>query len=312
MITVNTLQMFQRFFTVLLFSGIVLICNAQEDQLALIRQLNAASGNDQTALKALLEDTRQPQLVQTIYTYAKDTLSKGQKGTVALIRKLEPKIRDKKQRQDLVHALVEVMWNDKTASIQALNAMKAFSRGDFDQSAKDELIAFLGKDSEGRQEAILLIGFIGTSSDIAYLKNAAQYSKLSKIEKYKLKLALVRLNDPETVSVFMDELSQRKFDDNVVINVLPDLVYTHHPEVYKKLVAELENETPLCYSANNDSPEKILCAYRIIEVLPKVITGFPVKLDKYGEIAGSYEEALAAARKWAAANTSFTIQPDNF
>ena len=84
----------------------------------------------------------------------------------------------------------------------------------------------------------------------------------------------------------------------MVLNTVTDLIYTRNKKIYDLLVKEITNEAKNCQSANNDSGEMSLCAFRIMEQLAGKVIGFPVQVDQTGEIVGDYTEALTQARKW--------------
>ena len=269
---------------------------------------------DAASLDLLTANGKPKEVAAAIYASAIDTTISDHKGTVQLIRLLERKTTDPASRESYVVSLTEILWRS-SASVGAssLKLMEQFERKSFSQSVKDDLMTYISEKSENRSEAILLLGFIGNQNDISFLKNLEHYASISKKDKYKVKLALVRLNDAVTTEEYLAELGSRRINDELVTNVLSDLIYTHNQEVYKVLLAELNNQTPACLSANNDSDEHILCAYRILEQLSPEIREFPVAVDKSGELAGDYEKALITAREWYVINAaSFTINADHF
>ncbi len=269
---------------------------------------------DTESLKVLSGHPNPKEVAAAIYASAIDTTITDHKGTVYLIKQLERKTTDPVVRESYVRSLTEILFRpSSTVAASALKVMQQFDRANFSQSAKEDLMTYISEQKDNRGEAILLLGFVGNPNDVSFLKNLEHYTSISKKDKYKVKLALVRLNDRTAVEEFMTELSARTVNDNLVTDLLPDLIYTHHPAVYTYLLNELYNELPACLSANNDSEDRVLCSYRIMEQIAEEIIDFPVKLDPSGELSGDYEEALNTARKWYQANRkSFTINPDNY
>ena len=253
-------------------------------------------------------------MAAAIYASTLDTTITDHKATVQLIKQLERKTTDPVIRESYVRSLTEILFRpSSTVAASALKVMQQFDRGNFSQSVKEDLLTYISEKKENRGEAILLLGFVGSQNDISFLKNLEHYTSISKKDKYKVKLALVRLGDPVAVEEFMKELSERTINDELVTDLLPDLIYTHHQAVYTFLLDELYNELPACLSANNDSQDRILCSYRIMEQIAEEVRDFPVKLDPSGELSGDYQEALNTARKWYQANRkNFTINTDNY
>lgn len=269
---------------------------------------------DAASLESLRNHANPKEVAAAIYATTLDTLLTEHHATVQLIKVLARKVTDPACRESYVHALIEILWRSKAATgAFALQVMQQFERKSFSQQAKDDLMTYISERKENKGEAILLLGFIGNGNDVNFLKGLAHYTTVAKKDKYRIRLALVRLNDMAAIQEYVAELKQKKMDDALVSNVLPDLVYTHNPAVYKILLAELNNNVPACMSANNDSAEEILCAYRILEQIAPEILDFPVTVDRSGELNGDYEQALQMARAWYAQHTdSFSINPDHF
>ena len=73
-------------------------------------------------------------------------------------------------------------------------------------------------------------------------------------------------------------------------------------------VGILQDDDCKSASGNPDVDAKILCGYRIMELLAPVIKGYPYKSSASGMIGASiYEEALSVVRKWFADNTEYEI-----
>ena len=268
---------------------------------------------DKETLGLISAHPNKKETAEAILALSLDTNITDHKGTVQLLKYLGRANKDAVIRQTYVRSLSEIMWRSPLTAGSVFKVMQQFDRKDFTQEVKDDLMTYIAERKDSRGEAILLLGFIGSRNDIDFLKNLEHYASIGKKDKYKVMLALVRLNDPATVEEFLGELRQKRVNDELVSNLLPDLIYTHNPEVYRFLLAELHNETPACLSANNDSEEQILCAYRILEQIAAEIRDFPVTTDGSGELAGDYPAALSKARQWYSSNgESFSINADHF
>lgn len=278
-----------------------------------VTSYSESKGKDVQALQSLQAHPPK-EVAAAIWQYVNDSTRNEFEYTVYLIRTLEKKHTDKDARNSYVRSLMECALKQRNELTKlSLNTMKAFEQTCFDAGVIDDLRLIISQRSTGRCEAIQLLGFTGTSNDVDFLNGLGKYTVLSKQEKYYVQLALVRLGDATATETLILGLRDKTINDDVVTNLLPDLIYTHNKKVYELLLKELMNDTPACYSANNDSDEKILCAYRILEQISDKIAGFPVKTTKHCEIEGDYKEALVVARKWVLdGNTAFSIDNTNF
>lgn len=259
----------------------------------------SGKGKDQQAFNALMKHNPSMDIVKAIGVYVNDTNNTTFEYAVFLAKKVEKRVTDKQGRTLLVRSLTDcALKQDPQTSKSALRAMTVFDKNCFTDAVKDDIRLIIAQRNSGRQEAMLLLGYLGESGDISYLKGLGKYSKLSKQDKYYQQLALARLNDGEAVQELCAKIQEKTFNDELVLNTLPDLIYTRNKKIYDLLINELTNESKNCQSANNDSNEMILCAFRIMEQLAGKVIGFPVQVDQTGEIVGDYTEALKQARQW--------------
>ncbi len=259
----------------------------------------SGKGKDQQAFNSLMHHNPTVDVVKAISVYVNDTNNTTFEYAVFLIKKVEKRVTDKPGRISLMRSLMDcALKQDPQLSKSALRTMTVFDKSCFTEDVKDDIRLIVAQRNNGRQEAILLLGYLGESGDISYLKGLGKYSNLSKQDKYYQQLALARLNDGEAVQALCDKIQNKKLNDEIVLNTVPDLIYTRNKKIYDLLIKEITNEAKNCQSANNDSNEMIFCAFRIMEQLAGKIVGFPVQVDKTGEIVGDYTEALTQARKW--------------
>lgn len=256
-------------------------------------------GKDQKAFTSLMQHNPSADVVKEVAAYVKDTNNTTFEYAVFLVKKIEKRVTDKQARTSLVRSLLDcALKQDAQLSKSALRAMTVFEKTCFTDGIKEDIRLIAAHYPSGRQEAMLLLGYVGESGDISYLNGLGRYTSLSKQDKYYRQLALARLNDGDAVQELCAQIKEKKLNDEVVMNIVPDLIYTRNKKIFDLLVQEILNDTPNCLSANNDSQQLILCAYRIMEQLSGKIVGFPVQTDRSGEIAGDYAAALEQARKW--------------
>lgn len=264
-----------------------------------VKSYVGGKGKDEKAFASLMQYNPSADVVKELAVYVKDTNNTTFEYAVFLVKKIEKRVTDKQARILLVRTLLDcALKQEASLSKSALRTMTLFEKTCFTDGIKEDIRLIAAHDPSGRQDAILLLGYAGESGDISYLNGLGKYTALSKQDKYYRQLALARLNDGEAVQELCNRVKEKKIDDDLVMNILPDLIYTRNKKIFDLLVKEILNETPNCISANNDSQEHILCAYRIMEQLAGKIVGFPVQTDRSGEINGDYAEALTRARKW--------------
>ncbi len=265
-----------------------------------VKEYIAGEGKDVQTFNAILQHNPSTDVAKAIEGYVNDTTHTTFEYAVFLIKKMEKRITDKPGRVSLINSLLACALKQKPQLCEsALRTMTLFDKSLFSEEVKESIQLIAAQYSLGRKEAILLLGYIGGSNDISFLNGLGKYTKLSKQDKYYQQLALVRLNDGEAVNAFFLRIQEGSFNDEMVINTVPDLVYTHNKRIYDLLINEIMNDARNCRSANNDSDERIICAYRIMEQLAaNRISGFPIQLDRSGEIIGDYSEALKRVRDW--------------
>ena len=288
---------------IILAFNILIWCNfsasAQEDIPTLVKSFCFSSEIKNDKLEKIQQQKDVMQVAKVIHEVALDTNFMNFENTIYLIRKFQQNsLSNAPLQESLTSSLSEIATSNKKLASSAMKAMRFFKRQDFSADTKENILQVISFNDLARIEAIEMIGFIGNTEDIFYLKGIGSFISLGKKEKYKILLALVRLGDPESINEYVNEISQRTINDQLVYSILSDMLYTRNKQVFDFLLLDTQHSNTLCYSANNDSQEKIHCAYRILEEISPFILNFPIQVDLSGSIVGDYEMALEKVRNW--------------
>jgi len=273
--------------------------SAQEDIQTLVNQFCLSTSLNEQLLEKIQQQTDVQQVASAIQRIAGDSTNTEFANTIYLIRQVQKKqTSNSKVQESLVYSLSKIATANKKQAAMALKAMRAFERKHFTSASKENILQVISFNDLARIEGIEIIGFIGNDEDIRFLKNVGQFIPLGKKEQYKVLLALVRLGDPESVDQYVQNITSRVINDQLIYSILPDIIYTRNKQVFDFLLQDTQHSIARCYSGNNDSQEKILCAYRILEEIAPYILNFPVSVDRSGALVGDYETALEKVRKW--------------
>jgi hypothetical protein len=265
----------------------------------LVNRYCDSKGADSKAYEVMLAHPNPQSVADAISVRSADTSGIDQTYCVYLIRGLTKKQTNVAVRAKYMNALSQIAFltRGKTSSL-AVNSMKYFKKNEFTTAVLENLEIIILNRPQYCSDAILMYGFAAPVTKSSFLKQAQQFQKYSKTDQRNVSLALVRMGDQEEVKLFLDELNTKPINDIFVQALLTDLTYTRNSKVFTILLNALANDVPACSSANNDSDEKILCAYRILEQIAPYINSFPIAINKYNEIEGDYPTALATAKLW--------------
>lgn len=269
---------------------------------------------DQTLLSKLIQEPKQNEVYAALSTYVSDSLNKNRVGAIQLIKNVEKKVKDpifRKEQLAVLFIALEKMPLKETK--ECINLMCKYEKAAFTTDQIDLIRDYLALPKIERKEAVLLLGFIGRTDDADYLNAMATLYPLRKEELYYVQLAQVRLKNAKATEEYLTKFKAMSIDDNFVTNLLKDAVYTRNMDLIQSLLLSCLSGELNCYSANNDATAKIPCAYRILEALAPIIQGFPVKIDRTGEIVGDPQAELEKAKAWIQAHQNdFILIDTNF
>ena len=198
---------------------------------------------------------------------------------------------------------------DKNSGIagQNIQYLQHFRYTDFDRKAKKEIAALLTRKRMAHyKEMVLLAGFVGTGKETLYAKYLDP--KTPEVLKWHLAQALARMGEKEQARYCLEQIKKQPVNNETVSYLIPVAIYTRQKEAINYCVEILGLDKELCHSPNPDSPGRILCGYRVMELLAPVIEKFPIKVDATGSITGiEYEKALETARDWFKQNEDYKL-----
>jgi hypothetical protein len=128
-----------------------------------------------------------------------------------------------------------------------------------------------------------------------------------------INLALARMGEKASLDYCFGKIKSQPLSDKVVTWLYPDLVYTRQPEAINYILSQILADSKDCNSSSPETDEKTICAFKIIEMVAPVITNFPIKVDKYGELEiDNYDEALLKIRNWVLSKPQILISNETY
>ncbi|MCT4639841.1 MAG: hypothetical protein N4A72_19235 [Bacteroidales bacterium] len=151
-----------------------------------------------------------------------------------------------------------------------------------------------------KSEIIRYFGYLGGERANRYLdKIAKEDTLLTNIDKWNIKLAKARCGDSEAANYCLTKVKRLSVNDDFIYEIVPDLIYTGNRQLIDYVADIMLSKEKSCSSANSEIDTKILCGYRIMEMLASVIVDFPVKIDDSGELdTDDYVSALKKCCNW--------------
>jgi hypothetical protein len=203
---------------------------------------------------------------------------------------------------------------DSGVSILAIKSLKSFHQTDFDKTAIDSICVLIEKYPTVYKETVELAGMLDNQLLLAKIRevfpNSRNFSKPERWASYK---ALARLGDKDALDFCIKKIAALPVNDEVIDAIYPDLIYIHKKEAFHVLIKALNSDEKLCTSNNPNAEGKILCGFRIMELLAPEIADFPVNILPSGDIdSKDYKKSLQKVRKWFIKNgNNYTIMNNN-
>jgi len=235
-----------------------------------------------------------------IKTWYNDTLKDIRSRAVTISARMGLKTQEPAFRQEAVKMLVQAC-DDKDIALagSAINYLTHFNRRDFVKDTRDSVGTLLKKQLPQFEKLIRLAGFLELKDQEQFLENLLNEKSLSTKLQWSIHLALARMGSSNSIKAILALAKGYPVDDNMVYYVFPDLVYTRQKQVYNYLLEILYNDKKSCTSPNPNYAGHILCGYRVMESLAKVVKDYPLKTSKSGDIiTDDYDKALQTTREW--------------
>lgn len=123
-------------------------------------------------------------------------------------------------------------------------------------------------------------------------------------------LAMARLGEQRDIDFVARRATSIPYEyvEDIMRLIIPELIYTRQKPCIDVCVKILQDDGCKCASGNPNVDAKILCGYRIMELLAPAVKGFPYAASATGMIeTDDYEEALRVVRKWFADNPNYEV-----
>lgn len=202
-----------------------------------------------------------------------------------------------------------------TVVTNAAQSLAEVAKIDFSEVAKKSIINSFERNVDRLDETqIKLVGYLEIEELRAPLQRIQRDREVEKDIRWASYLALSRMGDEYSINFILAQVQKIGENDDAVYNMYPDLIYTRQPKAFDYLITVLNNTKKNCSSPNPDNNVKIVCGYRVMEMLAPVIKDYPLKISASGGIdAKDYKNALETVRKWFEKRSSnYVILKENF
>jgi hypothetical protein len=253
-------------------------------------------------------------VLSQVENWLKDSVSEVRVKALKIFNNIATASDKQSVRQRVVNLLLSV-YGDQHPKVVNLsgNFLVHFTYPDYDETSKNLIRNYISQQSFGYANLLKIAGFLNLTDLSPVIKEKVYAGVLSQKDRFVAYLALARMGEGDATDYCLNSIKSAGINSNVVYDLLPDLIYTRQRKCFDYLVDILQNNEPLCESANPNTSGKILCGYRIMEFLAPVIENFPLKTSVSGDIAVSdYQLALTQTREWFKANPEYIIKTDKF
>jgi hypothetical protein len=298
--------MLQKFLTVALLVLLFLTGNYGQEKnspASVIKEYfdEAMNGKSISVSPAVLEQIPLPELIDQSkpFLYNKDPFVRYK--AIDLFNMKGALLKNSEDKKIIVTLLIEACKDsDGGNSGVASKALLLYALNDFTPQAADSLVSLLTRRHFYYERIIRIAGFLQTTKANEVLNDLhTKDTTITKKEKWAVDLALARMGNQESLEYCMGKITSVPVNDQSLAYLFPDLIYMRQPASINYMLQEVLSDEKKCRSSNPDKEEKIICAFKILELVAPVIAEFPVKLTSYGELdIENYDEALKAVREW--------------
>ncbi len=303
----------RRFFLLLIFFGFVAKLSAQQNKLENYFAQTRA-GKYPTIPTEIAKPENASNALNTLSIYLNDSTVVIRQRAASLSRYIGTQSNISSIQAKAINQLVIASKDKDNGNVgAALLYLTEFKKKDFSKSNLDTLYAIFKRKSAHLNTLIKLMGYLEIQASKNDLYNLSHDQSLGRKDRWTAMLALARMNDEQAANDVLNRVKRMPLTDAVVYEIFPDLIFTRRPEAIAFLVEAIYSDAKNCESPNSDSDERILCAYRIMEMLAPVIGKYPVKQNASGDLETTdYPAALQQVRDWFRNNKSYTILRDTF
>ena len=271
-------------------------------------------GSHAAVPQVILADTASASaLLPTLATYQDDTLAAVRSRAYNIAKRIGQRSSNPAVRQTTTAQLTRGIA-DPDAGISGNNsdALTGFRQTDFSAAAQTQLVNYLQPGTPHLDQVAMLAGFVSEESARAALQSLLT-PKVSATTRWAIRLALARTGDEVAINYVLDKLNAAPVNDALVYDIVPGLVYTRQPAIFRYLETLVMSDEPNCQSADPDSQQRIRCGYRVMEALAPALTDFPVAVDAYGELlTDDYEQSLREVRAWLRGREDYPMRINSY
>ncbi len=271
-------------------------------------------GSHAAVPQTMLADTANAAaLLPALATYQNDTLAAVRSRAYNIAKRIGQRSRNPTVRQIATAQLTRGIA-DPDAGISGNNsdALTGFRQTDFSAATRTQLVNYLQPGTPHLDQVAMLAGFVSGESAPAALQSLLT-AKVSATTRWAIRLALARTGDEVAINYVLDKLNAAPVNDALVYDIVPGLVYTRQPAIFRYLETLVMSDEPNCQSADPDSQQRIRCGYRVMEALAPALTDFPVAVDAYSELlTDDYEQSLREVRAWLRGREDYPLKTDSY
>lgn len=294
--------------------SVPLVLKAQDSKIGLDSYFNGIRDGKNTPVPpVIIGSENSNSTLNDLSVFYNDTSSDIRSAAYSITQQIGKAAEERDVRQKAVYQLIKACSDKNSGNVSmTLNFLTTYKTSDFSTQARDAVPALLYSKPPHLDKVFRLIGFLEVSSVIRNLRFYTTPGN-DQGERWAAIISLARMNDPTAIQDMMTRVQKLPVNDDVVQTIFPDLVYTRQKAAIDYLIQALKSNEKNCASANPNSDEKIVCGYRIMEMLAPAINGYPLELDASGDIkTDNYKEALATVRAWFDDNKDYEINRDTF
>lgn len=189
-----------------------------------------------------------------------------------------------------------------------LRELRLYPRTLYDSIDIQNISKSINSQFKAYKDIVLLAGYIGHPIFTETINQVFPNSRaFNKQERWATHIALARIGDESALNYCTSRSQSLALSDQVIDIIYPDLIYTHKKQAYDILVKAIYSDEKKCSSLNPNSNSRIICGYRIVELLAPKIKNFPIKVLPSGDLdVSNYQAAIEIAREW------FKINLENY
>ena len=253
-------------------------------------------------------------LVAAINELKQDTLSVKRFDYLYSISQVSASSSDKEIRQLAVDIFCRSMGANSVLTASSISHLQKIKQTDFTEASKSYLKTALDAATNNAGALAKVTAFACGNSCLQELQNALYKQDISKRDKKDIKLAQLRAGDTSNEQRLLQSAKEQVLNDNFVYNLIEDLTYTRNKAIFDHLLDLVLVDSKSCTSADNDNPEPMVCAYRLIEQVAPCIDNFPAKVNSYNELESTdYPALLKTVRAWIKENkSSYVLNLNNY